>query len=72
MDGLAQDLFGTLIISMQVSLSTDDVTFSGKMVALTRIRCVRRNAEKEFARFAENNPDIRAHATFNFDSDFVA
>ena len=69
----AQDLFGVLVISIQVSLSNDDITFRGKMVVVARIHCQRANAEKEFARFAENNQEIgRIHARFNFDSAFVA
>ena len=73
MKDLAQDLFGMLVITVEVSLSTNDVTFRGKIVTLARIHCQRKDAEKEFQRFAENNRDIgRIHARFNFDSDFVA
>ena len=72
MKELAQDLCGMLVISIQVSVSADDITFRGKMVTVARIHCQRSNAEKEFARFAENNREIgRIHARFNFDSDFV-
>jgi hypothetical protein len=72
MKDLAENLFGVLVISMQVSLTANDITFRGKMVTLARIHCQRKDAGKEFQRFAENNPDTRPHATFNFDSDFVA
>ena len=72
MDGLAQDLFGVLVIRMSVFTSVNaDGSHQGKLVTLARIHCRRKNADAEFQKFCELNSGKRLEAEFNFNSDFI-
>jgi hypothetical protein len=72
MDGLAQDLFGVLVIRLSVFTRVNaDGSQQGKRVTVARIQCQRKNADVEFKAFCVLNTGKRFDAEFNFDSDFI-
>ena len=72
MKDLAENLFGVLVICIQVTLPADKGNFREKLVTVARVHCQRKNADIEFSQFKESNTGMRFHAQFNFNSAFVA
>ena len=71
MEKLAQDLFGFLVIFMEVTVHVCDNNMTHKLVTVARIPCQRKNADAEFQKFNEHNGGKGFRAEFRFNSAYI-
>lgn len=71
MKELSQDLFGVLVICMEITVHVCENNIDNKLITVARIRCQRKNADVEFQKFTAHNSGKGFRAEFRFNSAYI-